>query len=96
MITADGGSNCKCWEDFEPEKEGDNWLCRGKKNHRIFSCNEEKPPLCTCKENGKPVVLDLGETNCASADKQYDSLNCEPEGEWEKYLSKHPERRIFF
>lgn len=95
---SDESVNCKCWEDFEPEKEGEEWFCRGKKNHRIFGCNEEKPPLCICKENGGvDVTLDLGEINCISIEdpKKYKSINCEPKNEWEEYLKKHPEKRIY-
>ncbi|KAJ8925951.1 hypothetical protein NQ315_009804 [Exocentrus adspersus] len=90
-----GSLNCRCWEDFKPEKEGNSWFCRGTKNYRIFACNEEKPPLCTCMTNGKPTVLDLGETHCISIDVPYDSLNCEPESEWKAYFSRHPEKMIY-
>ncbi|XP_028155488.1 uncharacterized protein LOC114349344 isoform X2 [Diabrotica virgifera virgifera] len=92
-IAADSIEDCKCFAEFKPEKEGDNWLCRGIKNHRIYSCGEEQPPLCRCYKNGKETVLDIGETNCVGT-TIYDSLHCAPTSEWNQYYSRHPQRRI--
>lgn len=93
----DGGEieNCKCFEEFEPRKEDDHWLCRGTKNFRIFGCGEEKPPLCVCYKKGKEVILDIGETSCFSLDTTFDDINCSPKDQWNTYLDKNPHRRIY-
>ncbi|CAH2012809.1 unnamed protein product [Acanthoscelides obtectus] len=86
---------CKCFEEFEPEKEGDNWFCRGKKNFRIYECGEEKPPRCICSDKGKKITLDLGETDCTSTNHRHvDDLFCEPRAEWDEYFKRHPHRRL--
>nr|CAI5827658.1 unnamed protein product [Callosobruchus analis] len=86
---------CKCFEEFEPEKEGDNWFCRGKKNYRIFQCGEEKPPRCICSDKGKKITLDLGETDCSSTNHHdVTGLFCEPRADWDEYFKKHPHRRL--
>ncbi|RZB39787.1 uncharacterized protein BDFB_004016 [Asbolus verrucosus] len=87
-------SDCKCWEDFKPEKESNGYYCRGEKNHRIFSCNEEKPPICHCVVDGKTINLDLGETNCLSVNLQTGRW-CHNRAEFETYFRKHPERAIY-
>lgn len=96
IVTSKGeADNCKCFDEFEPKFEHGHWLCRGKKNFRIFSCGEAQPPLCKCQKGQKEVVLDIGETNCANA-QGYDSLHCNPKETWEPYYSSHPEKRIYF
>lgn len=54
-LAEEGHEICNCFEEFEPRKEGDHWLCIGIKNSRGYQCGEEKPPLCMCKENGTDV-----------------------------------------
>lgn len=93
---AEDGNNCKCFEEFEPQKELDHWLCRGIKNHRIFECGEEKPPLCVCKEQGKEVTLDIGETSCFVQGKTFEDVNCSPKEQWEEYYRNHPIRRVYY
>ncbi|XP_044266027.1 uncharacterized protein LOC123012214 isoform X1 [Tribolium madens] len=88
--------DCKCWEDFKPEKveNGDTYYCRGEKNHRIFGCNEDKPPICQCEKDGKTISLDLGETDCLSVDLQ-NGRWCKNRKEFEEYFKKHPERATY-
>ncbi|CAH0550547.1 unnamed protein product [Brassicogethes aeneus] len=88
--------NCKCWEGFEAEKEGDDVHCRGTKNHRIFPCDTKKPPTCTCVDEAtkKDVVLDLGETACTGLAGKYVSLSCKPEAEWDAWLKEYPQYRL--
>lgn len=88
-------SNCKCFEEFEPEKEDNNWFCRGKKNFRIFSCGEQRPPLCVCKSKDKDITLDIGETNCFKSGSSFDEIHCSPKDEWDQYYQNHPHRRIY-
>nr|XP_023013736.1 uncharacterized protein LOC111503617 isoform X1 [Leptinotarsa decemlineata] len=92
----ENGENCKCFEEFHPEREGDRWICRGDKHSRIFNCGEETPPLCRCYNKGREVILDIGETNCADVEMHYDLLYCEPRSEWESYYNDHPYRRILY
>lgn len=87
---------CKCFEEFEPKKESGEWLCRGQKHQRIFSCGEAKPPVCKCTRQRKEVIADIGETNCIDVNHPFDSINCKPELEWDTYLTRHPERRIYY
>lgn len=94
-LAAEDNGNCKCFEEFESEKEGDNWICRGKKNYRIFECGEIKPPQCICNENGKEVILDIGETNCFKAGSTFDDIHCSPKAHWDTYYQQNPGRRIY-
>ncbi|KAJ3639333.1 hypothetical protein Zmor_002697 [Zophobas morio] len=84
---------CKCWEDFYPEKgEFGTWYCRGGKHLRIFGCNEEKPPICQCLVDGRIVEVDLGELNCLGVNA---GRWCHNREEMEEYFCRHPHRRIY-
>lgn len=94
-MAAEENGNCKCFEEFEPQQEDGHWLCRGKKNYRIFNCGEAKPPLCVCRENGKEVTLDIGETNCFVIGSNFDDVHCSPKDQWDPYYKQNPGRRIY-
>ncbi|KAL3286037.1 hypothetical protein HHI36_000550 [Cryptolaemus montrouzieri] len=85
-------AECQCFEEFHVEKRRDDEFCRGEKNHRIFHCGEEKPPICQCRRNGTIEELDIGETYCTLT--IYDNQNCEPREAWENYLTRFPSHRI--
>jgi hypothetical protein len=88
-------SDCKCWEDFKPEKGvTGSYYCRGEKNHRIFGCGEDKPPICKCEVEGKIIEQDLGETNCLSVNSK-DGRWCHNKEEFQEYFRKHPEHAIY-
>ncbi|KAJ3636800.1 hypothetical protein MTP99_000311 [Tenebrio molitor] len=88
-------SDCKCWEDFKPEKGATgSYYCRGEKNHRIFGCGEDKPPICKCEVEGKIIEQDLGETNCLSVNSK-DGRWCHNKEEFQEYFRKHPEHAIY-
>lgn len=89
-------SKCECFDEFQAEMENEEELCRGIKNYRIFQCGEEQPPICQCRLGTVVETLDIGETSCTKPDKQYDSIFCEPKDIWDQYLSRHPNRRIYF
>ncbi|KAL3286038.1 hypothetical protein HHI36_000551 [Cryptolaemus montrouzieri] len=89
-------AECQCFEEFHVEIENGQELCRGDKNHRIFSCGEEKPPICQCRRNGTIEELDIGETSCTSTVKTFDGIFCEPKDAWDKYFEKHAIRRIVY
>ncbi|XP_063908426.1 uncharacterized protein LOC135126358 isoform X2 [Zophobas morio] len=91
----DKEEDCKCWENFKPEKDtGTGYYCRGEKHHRVFSCNEEKPPICKCEVDGKIVDLDLGETNCLTVNVK-NGRWCHNRAEFAEYFRKHPEHAIY-
>ncbi|CAH1115004.1 unnamed protein product [Psylliodes chrysocephalus] len=83
---------CQCFEEFEPSKEGNEWICRGKKNLRIFLCGEERPPICECYKKGKVIKLDIGETACGNLG---DNVNCGPTDVWGPYYERNPHRAIY-
>ncbi|CAH1185968.1 unnamed protein product, partial [Phyllotreta striolata] len=92
VFAAKTRKECVCFEEFEPEEENGQPLCRGVKNFRIFECGEEKPPRCECHKNGRTTIMDIGETTCAG---KGDHINCTPTNVWNEYYRKHPFRRRY-
>lgn len=92
MATCDE-EECECWDDWSVEHDDQGHRCVGPQD-QVFQCNEEKPPLCVCKdkESGEEETLDLGALNCD--DIKYESLFCGPAEEWDDYLGRNPQYRI--